>query len=189
MEGYDKSISQIPYNPTAAAETLKAAGLTSVHIITYTNPRPYNPATGQSLAEAVQGYLSKVGVNVTIDSYDWTTYKQKVKAGDYDIAFYGWIGDNGDPDNFLNLLSVDDPTLNISLYKNDQFNKLIAKGVITPAGAERNAIYTELEKIQAADAAWLPISHAETLCAYRPNVQNFYFHMTGITPLAGVSKK
>jgi peptide/nickel transport system substrate-binding protein len=189
MEGYDKSISQVAYDPTAAAKTLKDAGLTSIHMITYTNPRPYNAATGQSLAEAIQGYLSKVGVKVTIDSFDWTTYKQKVKAGDYDVAFYGWIGDNGDPDNFLNLLSVNDPTMNISLYKNDQFNSLIAKGLTTPAGADRNAIYTQLEKVAATDAVWLPISHAQTLCAYRPGVQNFYFHMTGITPFAGVEKK
>ncbi|SDG45727.1 ABC transporter substrate-binding protein [Desulfosporosinus hippei] len=189
MEGYDKSIAQVAYDPTAAAKTLKEAGLTSIHMITYTNPRPYNAATGQSLAEAIQGYLSKVGVTVTIDSFDWTTYKQKLKAGDYDLAFYGWIGDNGDPDNFLYLLSVDDPTMNIALYKNDQFNGLIAKGLTTPAGSDRNAIYTQLEKIAAADAAWLPISHAQTLCAYKPNVENFYFHMTGITPFAGVAKK
>jgi peptide/nickel transport system substrate-binding protein len=87
------------------------------------------------------------------------------------------------------LLSVDDPSMNIALYKNDQFNSLIAKGVSTPAGADRNAVYTQLEKIAAADAAWLPISHAQTLCAYRPGVQNFNFHMTGITQFAGVSKK
>jgi len=189
MEGYDKSISQVAYDPDAAAKTLKDAGLTSVHMITYTNPRPYNPATGQVLAEAIQGYLSKVGVKATIDAYDWTTYKQKIKAGDYDIAFYGWIGDNGDPDNFMNLLAVDDRSMNIAMYNNPEFKNLIAKGLATPAGAERNAIYTQLEKIAAADAVWLPISHAQTLAAYRPNVQNFYFHMTGITPFAGVSKK
>jgi peptide/nickel transport system substrate-binding protein len=189
MEGYDKGIAQVAYDATAAAKTLKDAGLTSIHMITYTNPRPYNAATGQVLAEAILGYLSKVGVTVKIDSYDWTTYKQKVKGGDYDIAFYGWIGDNGDPDNFMYLLSVDDPSMNIALYKNDKFNSLIAKGVSTPAGADRNAVYTQLEKIAAADAAWLPISHAQTLCAYRPGVQNFNFHMTGITQFAGVSKK
>lgn len=189
MEGYDKSITQAAYDPAAAQKVLKDSGLTSLHMITYTNPRPYNAATGQALAEAIQGYLSKVGVKVTIDSFDWTTYKGKVKGGDYDLAFYGWIGDNGDPDNFMYLLSVDDPTMNIALYKNSKFNDLIAKGITTPAGADRNAIYTQLEKIAADDAAWLPISHAQTLAAFRPNVQGFYFHMTGITPLAGVSKK
>lgn len=188
MNGYDPSISQIAYDPAAAQTALKAAGVTSVKIMTYTNPRPYNAATGQSLAEAIQGYLSKVGVTATIDSYDWTTYKEKLKAGDYDICFYGWIGDNGDPDNFMYLLAHPDPTMNVALYKNDEFNSLLAKGLTIPEGPERNAVYTQLEKIAAADAPWLPISHAETLAAYRPNVQNFNYHVTGVVPLAGVSK-
>lgn len=65
--------------------------------------------------------------------------------------------DNGDPDNFMSLLSVDDPSLNIALYKNPAFNNLIAKGLTTPAGAERDAVFTQLEKIASADAVWLPI--------------------------------
>lgn len=188
MDGYDKSVAQVAYDPTAAAATLKAAGLTEVHMITYTNPRPYNTANGQALAEAIQGYLSKVGVTCKIDSYDWTTYKTKATEGDYDICYYGWTGDNGDPDNFLNLLSVVDPSQNVARYSNTEFNDLIAKGLATPEGTERNAIYTQLEKIAAKDAAWLPISHAETLCGYRPNIHDFYYHVTGVVPLAGVSK-
>jgi len=189
MEGYDPSIQQVAYDPTAAAEALKAAGVTNVHIIAYTNPRPYNTATGQTLAEAVQGYLAKVGVTATIDSYDWTTYKEKIKGGDYDICFYGWIGDNGDPDNFMYLLAHEDPTMNVARYQNPEFNRLIEEGVKTQAGPERNKIYTELEKIAAADAVWLPISHAQTLAAYRPEVQNFLYHVTGVTPFAKVSKQ
>lgn len=189
MEGYDKSVAQVSYNPEAAAQTLKAAGLTKVHVITYTNPRPYNSANGQALAEAIQGYFSKVGITAVIDSYDWTTYKEKVKAGDYDICFYGWIGDNGDPDNFMELLAHKDPTMNVARYNNAEFNQLFLKGKSTPAGNERTQIYTNLEKMAAKEAVWLPISHAETLCAYRANVQNFTYHMTGVTPFAGVSKK
>jgi peptide/nickel transport system substrate-binding protein len=188
MNGYDASISQVAYDPAAAEKTLKDAGITSVKIMTYTNPRPYNTATGQSLAEAIQGYLSKVGVTATIDSYDWTTYKEKLKAMDYDICFYGWIGDNGDPDNFMYLLAHEDVTMNVALYKNKEFNSLLAKGLTIPEGADRNAVYTQLEKIAAEDAPWLPISHAETLAAYRPNVQNFSYHVTGVVPFAAMSK-
>lgn len=188
MNGYDASISQVAYDPAAAEKALKDAGITSVKIMTYTNPRPYNTATGQSLAEAIQGYLSKVGVTATIDSYDWTTYKEKLKAMDYDICFYGWIGDNGDPDNFMYLLAHEDVTMNVALYKNKEFNSLLAKGLTIPEGADRNAVYTQLEKIAAEDAPWLPISHAETLAAYRPNVQNFSYHVTGVVPFAVMSK-
>ncbi len=188
MEGYDASIKQASFDAAAAKATLAAAGLTKVHMITYTNPRPYNTANGQALAEAIQGYFKSVGVTATIDAFDWTTYKAKVKAGDYDICFYGWTGDNGDPDNFMNLMSVQDPTQNVSRFNNKDYNALIAKGVATPAGDARNKIYTDTEKFAAENAVWLPISHGKTLCGYRSNVKDFYYHMTGNVFLSGVSK-
>ena len=61
----------------------------------------YNPAGGQALAESIQGYLSKCGVNLAINSYDWTTFRTKRKEEYFDLALFGWSGDNGDPDNFM----------------------------------------------------------------------------------------
>jgi peptide/nickel transport system substrate-binding protein len=127
-------------------------------------------------------------VTCKIDSYDWTTYKNKVREGDFDICFYGWNGDNGDPDNFMSLMSSSDWTMNVARYQNAAYNKLIAKGLAAPDGSARNAIYTQLEKIAADEGVWLPISHSKTLCGYRPSIHDFYYHVTGITPLAGVTK-
>jgi len=188
MEGYDASIKQVSFDQAAAKSALAAAGVKTLHMITYTNPRPYNTANGQALAEAIQGYLRNAGVEATIDAYDWTTYKEKVKAGDYDVCFYGWTGDNGDPDNFMNLMADKDPTMNVARYDNADFKAMIAKGLATKAGDERNKIYTDLEKKAAEEAVWLPISHGKTLCGYRSNVKDFYYHMTGVVFLSGVSK-
>ncbi len=188
MPGYDKSISQASFDAEGAKSALQAAGVTTLHMITYTNPRPYNSANGQALAEAIQGYFKNVGVTATIDSYDWTTYKQKIKAGDYDVCFYGWIGDNGDPDNFMNLLSDSDPTMNVARWDFADFKALINKGLTTPAGDERNKIYTDLEKMAAENSVWLPISHAKTLVGYSSNVKGFNYHMTGVIFLAETAK-
>lgn len=188
MPGYDKSIAQVAFDQAAAKATLASAGVTKLHIITYTNPRPYNTANGQALSEAIQGYLKNVGVEATIDAFDWTTYKEKVKAGDFDICFYGWIGDNGDPDNFMNLLADSDPTMNVARYDNADFKALISKGLTTPSGNERNKVYTDLEKMAASDAVWLPISHATTLVGYRSNVKDFNYHMTGVVFLSNAVK-
>ncbi|MCR4434320.1 MAG: ABC transporter substrate-binding protein [Clostridiales bacterium] len=188
VPGFAKDVKQVAYDPEAAKAALAKAGITSVHMITYSNPRPYNTATGQALAEAVQGYLSKVGVTCNIEVFDWTTYKQKIKAGDYDICFYGWTGDNGDPDNFMALLSDKDPTMNVARYDNPQYNELIAKGKATPEGPERDDIYAQLEKIQADQNPWLLVSHSKLLSAYSPKVQGYYYHVTGNVFLSGMSK-
>ena len=187
VPGYDATVKQVAYDEAAAKAGLAAAGITKVHMIAYSNPRPYNAATGQSLATAIQGYLQKVGVECTIDIYDWTTYKEKVKGGDYDIAFYGWIGDNGDPDNFLNLLSDSDPSMNIARWQDPTYIAGIAEALTIPNGAERDAKYGELEKYAAERAIWLPISHAKTIAGYRPQVDGFIYHVTGNVFLKNVT--
>ena len=179
MPGFDASVEQVGYDPDAAGAGLAAAGITKVHMITYTNPRPYNAATGAALAAAIQGYLQKVGVECTIDTFDWTTYKEKVKAGDYDVAFYGWIGDNGDPDNFLNLLADSDPNLNLARWDDATYQQMIKDALALPNGPERNAAYAACEKYVAERSVWLVISHAKQQAAFRSGVRDFVYHATG----------
>lgn len=186
--GYSDSIKQTAYDAAAAKADLAKAGITKVNLITYSNVRPYNAVGGQTLAETIQGYLQKVGVTCSIKSFDWTTYKTEVQKGDYDICFYGWVGDNGDPDNFLNLLCDPNPSMNVARYSNPDYAALIKKGLQTPEGSARNDVYTQCEKFVASQNVWLPISHATTLCAYNPKVSGFYYHQTGVTPFAGVTK-
>jgi peptide/nickel transport system substrate-binding protein len=189
MPGYDPAVKQVAYDEAAAKADIAKLGIKKVHMITYSNPRPYNAATGAALAAAIQGYLQKVGVEATIDTYDWTTYKDKVKAGDYDIAFYGWIGDNGDPDNFLNLLADKDPNLNIARFQDPTYNAMIKKALATPNGADRDGQYGACEKYVAERSVWLPFSHAKAMAAYRPNVSGFIYHVTGVVFLNNVEKK
>lgn len=179
MPGYSKDVKQVAYDPEAAKLELAEAGLTGpIKMIVYNNPRPYN-ARNKALAESIQSYWSKVGVEVTIEDYDWTTYKDKVVAGDYDVCFYGWIGDNGDPDNFLNLLCDQNVSMNVARLNDATLEELIAKGTSTEKGTERDAIYVEAEQYIADLAVWLPISHANSLSAYVPAVQNYSYHPTG----------
>ena len=85
VPGYSSDVQQVAYDPEAAAATLAEKGVTEIYMVAYTNPRPYNTATGQTLAEAIQGYWDKVGVKCTIDAYDWTTYIDKCNTGDFDV--------------------------------------------------------------------------------------------------------
>lgn len=188
MAPYLSDIKPTDYDPDAAKKELADLGITKVKCLTYTTTRPYNGKGGQALAEAVKGYLDKVGVDVQIDSYDWTTYKTKVQTESYDICFYGWVGDNGDPDNFLNLLSDPNPAMNVARFKNDEYNELIKKGLVTPNGAERDDVYHQAEALIAEEQPWLLVSHSKTLAGYRPEVSGFSMHPTGVTFLRYASK-
>jgi peptide/nickel transport system substrate-binding protein len=187
MNPNTNQVKQTSFDKNAAKTGLAKAGIKSVNMITYSNPRPYNSVGGQVLAEAIQGYLKDVGVTCNIKTYDWTTYKDVVKKGDYDVCFYGWNGDNGDPDNFMNLLDNQDPSMNVARYNNADYHALINKGLVTKDGAERDKIYTQCEQKAADENVWLVVSHSKNLAAYSPKVSGYYIHQTGITPFAGVS--
>lgn len=189
MAPYTKDIKQVAYDPDAAKEEFAALGITSCTMLTYTNVRPYNSVGGQPLAEAIQGYLAEVGVDMEIVSYDWTTYKTKVETDAFDCCLYGWVGDNGDADNFMNLLADESISMNVGRYRSDAYKALIAQGLALPEGDERDQVYLSCEQMVADEVPWLLISHAQTLAAYNPAVSGFSIHPTGVVHLAGVTKK
>jgi peptide/nickel transport system substrate-binding protein len=77
---------------------------------------------------------------------------------------------------------------NVARFNDSEYNFLIFKGIFTPEGTGHNAIYTQVEKLVAQQAPWLPISHADALCAYQPNIHGFFYPVTGTTPFADVTK-
>ncbi len=188
MAPYDKDVQQTQYDADAAKQECSDLGITDIHCITYSNPRPYNGKGGTTLAETIQGYLTKIGVNMTIDQYDWTSYKDAVAAGNYDICFYGWNGDNGDPDNFMNLLAADDYTMNVARWDNQEYKDLIAKGLATPNGEDRDNLYLQCEQLAAQEQVWLPISHSQNLLGYKTGIDGFVFHPTAVTFLKKCTK-
>jgi len=189
MAPYDADVTQTSFDKEAATKELAAAGITTVKCITYSNPRPYNTKGGQVLAESIQGYLKDCGVDVTIDTYDWTTYKTKVQTEAYDISFYGWTGDNGDPDNFMNLLADSNVSMNIARFDDADYKALIAKGLATPDGSARDDVYLQCEQMVAEKQPWLLISHAKNLAGYNPKVSGFVIHPTGVVWLWGATKE
>lgn len=188
MASYTKDIKQTAYNPDAAKATLAAKGITKLSCITYSAVRPYNSKGGEELAKVIQGYLQAVGVTVDITPYDWTAYKTKVQTDSYDFCFYGWTGDNGDPDNFMNLLADSNKSQNVARFNDAEYKALINKGLATPDGSARDEIYKQCEQMVADKQPWVVISHSKNLCGVSPKVGNFYYHPTGVVFMKNFTK-
>lgn len=194
IPGYSKDVKPYGYNPEEAKKLLAEAGYPNgfeFTAITYSNPRPYNPVNGEKLAAAIQADLAKIGVTMNIKSYPWKEYKQVLFNAEGDAYFYGWIGDNGDADNFLMLLDSAQikGSLNASKYSNPALDKMLAEGRTTMDPAKRAAIYADAQKLIMADAPWVFLSHSIDMAAYRPNVKGFSLHPTGTHWLNIVSKE
>jgi peptide/nickel transport system substrate-binding protein len=107
--GYNDSIVDYPYDVAAAQDFLQAAVDEGVEIpdpaIFYVMPvsRAYYPDP-QAIGELIQAQLAEIGINTEIQSPAWPDpYLSDLEEDGtkHDLFMLGWVGDNGDPDNFL----------------------------------------------------------------------------------------
>lgn len=52
-------------------------------------------------AQRMQADLAQIGLKVNIKVMEWGEMLKRAKNGEHDMVSAGWVGDNGDPDNFL----------------------------------------------------------------------------------------
>ncbi|MDD4767913.1 MAG: ABC transporter substrate-binding protein [Desulfotomaculaceae bacterium] len=187
--GYDASLNSIAYDPVGAQELLAGAGYAEglqFEIITYTSPRPYNLAGGDILASAIQKELAHAGVGTVIKSYSWDQYKEALFNKEGNAFLYGWISDNGDPDNFLYILlssSQIENGLNAARYRNNEVDLLLVKAQLETEPALREKIYRNaIEKITQ-DAPWVFLNHSLKHYATSTKVTGFTPHFAGFAPL------
>ena len=174
------------YNPVMARKLLADAGIApgfSMTIWAMPVERAYNP-NATKMAELIQRYLSDVGVEATIVSYDWTTFRRHLLEGLHDSVLIGWSADNGDPDNFYRpLLSCDaiPSGTNRAMWCNDDYDRLLNEALQTDDIDQRTAIYQQVNRLLFERLPLVPIAHAYRYQAYRKELDN----MT-INPFGGV---
>lgn len=180
--GHADDVEDFAYDPARAKQLLAEAGLPNGFTCSlWYMPvaRPYMP-DGKKVAEAIQLDLKEVGITAELVTYDWSVYLEKTKRGEHDMALLGWSGDNGDPDNFLNvLLSIPATTIpaqNISFWRNVEFNDLIQKAKTVTDQAERAELYRKAQHVFHADPPWVCLAHNLQTVVLRDDVEGWVLY-------------
>lgn len=196
LTGYDPTLKPYGYDLEGAKKLLQGAGYSAskklkIDLYAYTNPRPYNPKADK-LAVAFKSDVEKTGmVEVNIVTNDWKAHKVAIqKDGKGDAYLLGWIGDNGDPDNFLTVHfdSKSFTSGNYMHYKNPQVDQLLEKAAETINEKDRGPLYQQAQQLIVADAPWIFVSWAQDFVAMRKPMSGFYQHPTGSIWLKDVWK-
>lgn len=187
--GYNDDIESYDYDPEKAKALLAEAGYADgfdVKLHIFSNPRDYMPQP-KVTAQAIQEMLKEVNINVEIIESDWDSHLEAVENGKHDMAFLGWTGDNGDPDNFLYVLLDKDNAKkgsagNIAFYKSDELHDLLKEAQIEMDQDKRTELYLKAQEIIHEDAPWLPIAHTTPPLAAHKKIKNYQPHPTGSEP-------
>ena len=188
---YDTTIKDAKYDPEKAKELLKAAGVkegTEITLWAMPVQRPYNP-NAKLMAEMLQNDWKQIGLKVNIVSYEWGEYIKRSKGGENQAMIIGWSGDNGDPDNWLNVLFGCDSLAgnNFSKWCDKKFDGIVKEAKATSDVAKRTELYKQAQHILKDAVPMTPIAHSTVYQPMRNNVQDFKISPFGLNSFYGVS--
>lgn len=150
---------------TVAKQLMKAAGY----------PNGIDPKTGRPLiltfAATAGGpddksrfnwlrkQFAKLGIQLNIESTQYNRFQDKIRRGNAQLFFWGWMADYPDPENFLFLLygangKVKHGGENAANYANPKFDALFAEIKDMPEGPERLAKINEALHLVRDDSPW-----------------------------------
>lgn len=181
------------YNPVLARQLLANAGVNegfSMTIWAMPVERAYNP-NATKMAELIQRYLQDVGIEATIVSYDWATFRRHLQDGLHDSVLIGWSADNGDPDNFYRPLlscgAIPSGT-NRAMWCDEDYDRLLNEALKTDDIDERTAIYHQVNRLLYERLPLVPIAHAYRYQAYREELNGVVINPFGGVRFGGVEK-
>jgi peptide/nickel transport system substrate-binding protein len=104
VNGYNRTLQPIPYDPARAQALLAEAGASGLTVNFYWPSevtRPYMPSP-KDIFGAIQADLEKVGIRINVVTKPWNGgYLDDVDNGLADLFLLGWTGDYNTADNFI----------------------------------------------------------------------------------------
>ncbi|MGI6554691.1 MAG: ABC transporter substrate-binding protein [Bacillota bacterium] len=186
---YTEDLHDYSYNPEKAKELLAEAGLTDgvVEIEFFVPESGSGMQQPVAMATAIQSDLEAVGIKTKIQQLEWGTYLDKVfqPVDQNEIILHemSWMGDNGDPDNFLYILCSGKqwpPSgFNEAFYKNEEVDALLDEARKISDQEERTKLYEQAQKLIAEDTPYCVIDHETQIVAMKKNIKGFTLHPTG----------
>ncbi|MCA9793277.1 MAG: ABC transporter substrate-binding protein [Candidatus Eremiobacteraeota bacterium] len=180
LEDYD-------YDPEKAKKLLAEAGYPDgfkTELWYMSAPRPYFPEP-KVTAEVLGSMLKNVGIEAELSAVDWSVYLEEIGKGHHQLALGGWIGDHGDPDNYLYILFDSDNVdterggTNVCLYSNPQVHEELTRAQKELNRTEREKLYLKAQQQIHDDCPWVPLVYASQTAAHHPRLKGFSLHPTG----------
>ena len=193
--GYHRSAIRYPYDPERARVLLAEAAAAGrfdasrvYRLYAPASPRSYLPEP-EVIARVLRANLAAVGIKTELVIQDIEQHDDSVEGGDHDLCLYGWVGDNGDPDNFLYTLfdqSNTRPGLaqNLAFFRDAELHDLLIDAQRNVARTTREGLYRRAQERIASQAPWVPLAHSRVAVAARVNVDGI-----SINPTNGVEFK
>ncbi len=171
ISGYEQGFQGFTYDPAKAKSLLAEAGYPNGLDLTLSYRdvvRGYLPQPSV-VAQDIQAQLSQVGINITLDQQESGAFIDAANAGELGFYMLGWGADFPDATNFFDYHFAG--TLPQFGTKFPDMVDTITRAAATADEAQRNRLYTEVNKELFTHAQAIPIAYGGSAVAYKAGVE------------------
>jgi peptide/nickel transport system substrate-binding protein len=174
--GHDDAVVQYRYDPQIARSLLRKAGMTRLKLsYLYAKADP----TWETVGLVLQQNFADVGVTLDLREYAYSTMRDMVDRGDFDIAIGNYTPDFNDPSQYLNYW-VDSRLFglagNRAFYHDATVDDLIRRAISLRDAQERLRLYQQAERIAVEAAPYILLSQKNYEVAMRSNVHGYVYN-------------
>ncbi|OGL39657.1 MAG: hypothetical protein A3C43_03210 [Candidatus Schekmanbacteria bacterium RIFCSPHIGHO2_02_FULL_38_11] len=183
---YEKEVKDYDYNPERSKKLLDEAGFGDpdgdgpkarfklVYKTTYEE-------RSRKFGEVLQEFLRKVGISLEIKMYEWGTFYDDIKNGNFQIYRLKWVGIT-DPDQYyevFNSKNFPPNGKNRGFYSNSEIDYLTKLGRKTMNIDERKKIYSRIQKIIAEELPYISLWHSDNVAVMSKGLKGFILYPRG----------
>ncbi|MDU1203125.1 MAG: nickel ABC transporter substrate-binding protein [Clostridiales bacterium] len=135
--------------------------------------------TEKTIAEFYQSELAKVGIKLEISGEEEQAYRDRMKAGDFDITFNISWGSPYDPQSFLAGMRMPvygDYAAQQGLKEKAQIDETILKALTSTDEEKRQEYYTYVLTTLHEEAVYIPLTYERNRAVYNEKVKNVTFN-------------
>jgi peptide/nickel transport system substrate-binding protein len=123
-------------------------------------------------AEVIAAELAPLGITVTINDVDFSTWLDLEGSGEFDAFMLSWIG-NIDPDDFYYAQHHSAGGFNFQFYSNTEVDQLLDDARVETDQAARKALYDQAAKIIVDEASYIYLYNPDNINAWRDEVGGY----------------
>lgn len=126
----------------------------------------------------LQNLFAQNGIEATVETAEWPTFRESVTVQDFQIAMLGWLS-LVDPDRAMYNQFLCEGASNDGRYCNPAVDELLMQGRSTANQEERVGIYQEAAQIVVDEVAYSVVLYQGYIVAHQSNVTGFVPHPSG----------
>lgn len=183
---YEGNVEKYEYDPERSKKLLDEAGFKDPDgdgpkmRLNLTFKTTYEERS-RKFAEVFQEQMRKIGIGIDIRMYEWATFYNDIKGGNFQLFRLKWVGVT-DPDHYYEIFNsgrFPPAGKNRGFYSNSEIDRLTEEGRKTMDIETRRKIYSDVQKIAASELPYISLWHAYNIAVLNRDIKGFLLYPRG----------